>query len=226
MEKQIKIIFEDDYLMVIDKPDGVVATEEGRTNEQITVEDWSSRVMKVAVERGGVVHRLDKDTTGLLLVAKKSEVWRKLKGQFKRRQVEKKYLALASGDLPLKGQINVPVGRSKYVFGKFGVRPEGKAAMTCFSTLAKYRMEGRIYSLIEVNLVTGRTHQIRVHMSYMGWPLAGDRNYGGKEVGGLKRQFLHAYKISFDHPMSGEKMSFESQLPDDLKELINKSEKV
>ncbi len=226
MEKEIGIVYQDQYLMVVSKPNGMTSTNEGRLDGVNSLENWAKIVAGIELDRGGVVHRLDKDTSGLVLVAKEAEVLLKLKEIFKNRMVDKRYIALASGDLPESGLINVPTGRSKYSFKKFGVRPDGKKSMTEFKIIDKYRIEWKIYSLVELLLMTGRTHQIRVHMAYMGWPLAGDRTYGGREVLGLKRQFLHAYKLGFKHPVTQEVLEFVSDLPNELKEILDKSEKV
>lgn len=217
MEKKIKVIFEDEEMMVIDKPAGLVVTDEGRKNNE-TLESLLRN--KSQLERGGIVHRLDKGTSGLLLVAKTKEALINLKKQFKNREVRKKYLAMVCGDLPFEGEINVPITRSKFGFTKFGVNPEGKESLTLFKLISKYQYNGRKYSLLDIDLKTGRTHQIRVHFRYLGWPLVGDKLYGGEIIGGLDRPFLHAYKISFKHPVSGEIMTFESELAEDLIDVI------
>lgn len=220
MEEKIKVIYEDEEMMVIDKPAGLVVTDEGRKNNE-TLEDWLSAKQN-KLERHGIVHRLDKGTSGLLLVAKTKEALINLKKQFKNREVKKKYLAMVCGDLPFEGDVNAPIIRSKFGFTKFMVSPEGKKSLTLFKLVGKYEYNGKKYSLLDIDLKTGRTHQIRVHLSYLGWPLVGDRLYGGENIEGLDRPFLHAYKISFKHPKTGKEMTFESKMPPDLKELIKK----
>jgi len=225
MEKKIKIVFENENLMVIDKMAGITTTKE-RKGEEGTLEDLLIEEKgKNDLARQGIVHRLDKGTSGLILVAKNEESLNNLKSQFKKREVIKKYLCLVEGDSSSKGSVQVPIGRSKYNFAKFRVGTEGKEAWTEFKKVENYEKGGKKYSLLEINLKTGRSHQIRVHMSYLGWPLVGDKSYGGK-VEELERPFLQAKFISFKEPMSKEKLSFEVDLADDLKEALKNYEKV
>lgn len=226
MEKKIEIVFEDDDLMVVNKPAGLVTTKE-RKQEENTLEDWLSAKQnkKEILERNGIVHRLDKGTSGLVLVAKNESALKNLKRQFKDRTIGKKYLTMVCGNATFKGEINVPINRSKFGFGKFGVDTEGKNAWTIFKLLSKYKKNNRIYSLLEIDLKTGRTHQIRVHLSYLGWPLLGDKLYGG-EIDDLQRPFLHSCEIRFKHPKDNREMAFKSELPDDLKEILEKYEKI
>lgn len=227
MEKEIKIIYEDDDLMVVDKPAGLVTTKE-RKGEQYTLEDWVSvkQNIKERLERNGIVHRLDKGTSGLVLIAKNEKILLDLKKQFKNRLVKKKYLAMVCGDVTLEGEMDVPIGRSKYSFGKFAVSIDGKKAKTSFKLLSKYKNEGKIYSLVEIDLMTGRTHQIRVHFSYLRWPLLGDKLYGGSGDDNLNRPFLHAFFVKFKHPTSDKEMCFQTDLPEDLKLILQKYEKI
>ena len=134
---------------------------------------------------------------------------------FKKREIKKTYLALVEGDLSREGEINVPINRSKYVFGKFAVSEEGKVAETSFKLLKKYYFNDKTYSLIEINLKTGRTHQIRVHFSYIGHPLLGDTLYGNSS-NLIARQALHSYKINFIHPVAKHALSFEAPVPGDF----------
>ncbi|MGI5840603.1 MAG: RluA family pseudouridine synthase [Patescibacteria group bacterium] len=226
MEEKVKIIFEDKYLIVVEKPSGLVTTREGRVGKEDTLEDWLKNEKKIKLKRSGIVHRLDKDTSGLLVVAKTQEVLNGLSGEFKKREVEKRYLAMAGGDLPNRGEIRVPIGRLRYGFGKFGASVEGKKAVSIFEVKAKYKINGKMFSLVEVNLKTGRTHQIRVHMAYMGWPLLGDKLYGGLELSGFGRHFLHACKIKFTHPVGKRLLEFDSPLAPELEEVISRSEKI
>jgi 23S rRNA pseudouridine1911/1915/1917 synthase len=119
----------------------------------------------------------------------------------------------------------MPIGRSKYSFGKFGVEVEGKESLTEFKTIGKYKKDNKIFSLLEINLKTGRTHQIRVHLSYLKWPLVGDKLYGG-DNSLIKRPFLHAAFIQFKHPNSGEVLSFKSEIPNELNLVLQQYEKV
>lgn len=222
MAEKAKIVFEDKWLMVVDKPASWVTTREKKSDSKnIYLEDWVGELEEgqKKLPRNGVVHRLDKGTSGLVIVAKTKDVLEKMKKLVKERQVVKVYLALAGGDLPGTGEMNVPVGRSKYSFGKFTVDPEGKRAVTTFEVVKKIQTNGRVYSLVRVGLKTGRTHQIRVHFKYLGWPLAGDKVYGGGEIPGLDRQFLHAHSLNFLHPITGVEVNLVAELPDDLKKI-------
>lgn len=146
-------------------------------------------------------------------MAKTDSVLAFLKDQFKGRKVIKKYLALVCGDA-VSGDLKMPIGRSRFQFSRFGVKADGKMAITEFKVIKKLIIDNKKYSLIEVNLKTGRTHQIRVHLSYLGWPLVGDRLYGGEMMLGLGRPFLQAKYIKIGD------MEFESELADDLKEFL------
>jgi RluA family pseudouridine synthase len=223
MEKT-KIIFEDEFLMVIEKPAGLTTTKE-RKNETETLEYQLRQIRPNDLPRNGIVHRLDKGTSGLILVAKQKFVWDDLRSQFKNRQVIKKYICLVSANASIDGEVQMPIGRSKFGFGKFGVSLEGKEAWTIFKLIKKYKKQDKYFSLLEITLKTGRTHQIRVHMSYLGWPLLGDRLYGGDDSI-LKRPFLHAVFIEFKHPNSGKKISFESKIPKDLLMVLDNYEEV
>lgn len=223
MEK-IKIIFEDENLMVVEKPTGLTTTRE-KSNEKWTLEDELKEIRPNDLPRNGIVHRLDKGTSGLILVAKKEDILINLKSQFKNRKITKKYLCLVSGDAVFSGEVKMPIGRSKYGFGKFGVDVEGKEAWTIFKLVKKYKKENKYFSLLEINLKTGRTHQIRVHMSYLGWPLVGDRLYGGSTAD-LNRPFLHAAFMQFKHPILNKDINFTSDLPQDLIDVLKGYEEI
>lgn len=226
MEK-IKIIYEDKQILVVDKPAGMNTTRENLKSQIPGVkylEDWVKENRPTDLPRQGIVHRLDKGTSGLVIIAKDKESLVEIKRQFKKRLTKKFYLAVAGGSLPKNGEINMPINRSKYSFGRFKVDEEGKNAVTLFTVLKKILIEGKNYSLIEINLKTGRTHQIRVHLSYLGWPLLGDKVYGGLMAGGITRPFLHAVRMEITHPRTGEVMKFEAPLAADLKEILNKYE--
>lgn len=197
MEKEkIKIIFENEDFLVLDKPAGWVTTKENNKSEK-NIEKWLEINRKNDLPRNGIVHRLDKGTSGILIVAKNIKTLEYLKDKFKKRKIIKKYTALVEGDLPLIGEMNLPIGRSKYSFGKFKVSEEGKKALTKFKVIKKTQKDGRIVSLVDIDLLTGRTHQIRVHFSYLGWPIIGDVLYGSKDKS-LGRPILHCREISFD----------------------------
>lgn len=213
MEKP-KIIFEDDYLMVIDKPSGLVVTNEGRGGGE-TLEDWlgENYLENRGLRRKGIVHRLDKGTSGLLVVAKTDEVLKALQLDFKERRVSKEYLALVNGQTVESGEIKMPIGRKRFgVWGKLGVVIDGKMAITKFKREKTYSRDEHFFSLLRVKIETGRTHQIRVHLSYLGWPIVGDKLYG---QGGGERIYLHAMRLSLTHPILMKKLEFESPLPSD-----------
>ena len=221
----VKIVFEDDCLVVVDKPAGMVTTNEGNVSEN-TLENWSEENLKTGLSRGGIVHRLDKGTSGLVIIAKNTNCMENLQNQFKKRIVKKFYVALLGGDLPFEGEVLAPIKRSKYVFGKWGVDPDGKSARTLFKVLDKYKNDGKIYSLVEIELKTGRTHQIRVHFNYLGWPLVGDKTYGGKDNFGLGRPFLEAKRLKFIHPKKMEPVEFNKELSMDLRDHLKLYEKI
>jgi len=223
MEGKYKVIFENDNLMVIDKEAGLVVTDEGR-NEKESLEKYLAD--KIKLKRSGIINRLDKGTSGLLLVAKNEKSLLELKRQFKEREVIKKYETLCCGEVVAMGEIKVPIGRSRYAFSKFAVSEEGKESRTAFKRLSLYQATKGKLSLLEIRLYTGRTHQIRVHFNYMGWPLLGDRTYGGWEGVTLKRPFLHSKYVEFKEPISGERLVFESPRAIDLEEELGNYEKI
>jgi len=222
MEK-VKIIFEDKDMMVVEKPALMTTTKEKR-EESETLEDYLRDIRPNDLPRNGIIHRLDKGTSGLILVAKTEEAFLGLKKQFKERSLIKKYYCLVGGEASFEGTIDMPIARSKYVFARFGVNEEGKKALTKFKLIKKYKKDGKIYSLLDIDLKTGRTHQIRVHLSHLRWPLVGDKVYGGETLNGLKRPFLHAYKIIFKHPINNQEINVEINLPEDLVEILDKYE--
>lgn len=221
MEK-IKVIYEDQDILVLDKPAGMTVSTEGVRRGE-TVEDWVAAAYPGSKElkRHGIVHRLDKGTSGLMVVAKSEKALEGLQQAFKNREVSKTYWALVGGDVPRMGEINAPIGRSAAFFGKWRVKPGGKAAQSFFRVIGHYNYSGKKYSLVEVAPKTGRTHQIRVHFTYLSWPLVGDRVYGGEVLAGLERPFLHAVKLAFTHPTLRRLMEFESQPASDLQQLLN-----
>lgn len=222
MEEKAEIIYSDEDILVLNKRAGVVCTKEGR-KEEGTLEDWlKEKFGDNDLPRMGIVHRLDKGTSGLMVVVKNAESRKKMLAVFKNREIKKMYLALVGGDVSSKGEIKVPIGRSNYTFGKFAVNALGKEAETHFKVIKKYEYLGKKYSLLEIDLKSGRTHQIRVHFSYLGWPLVGDKLYGGEELLGLTRPFLQSARMEFVHPNSGKKLIFESELAQDLQNLLDK----
>ena len=221
-----KIIYEDTSLLVLDKPAGWIVNEALTTKNQPVLQSWLSKrdypLAKSREERGGIVHRLDKETSGIILVAKTKNAFESLQKQFKERKVKKTYLALLHGALNEKvGDIEVPVGRLPWRRDRFGVLPGGRSSKSSFKVLCEYQKEGERFSLVEVIPQTGRTHQIRIHFKYLGHPVVSDEFYAGRKTsrGDRKwcpRLFLHASAIEFFHPERGQKVKFSSGLPDDL----------
>jgi len=223
-----EIVFEDDYVFLVNKPAGWV-TLRVNTYQGITLQDWVEKNiqfpnLRFLKKRGGLAHRLDKDTWGLVLGAKRKQAFNILQAQFKKRLVKKKYLALLRGELKSKGKIVSPIGRLPYNKLRYGVVPDGKEAETEFEPVGKYIIKEEIYTLVKVGLKTGRTHQIRVHFKHLGHPVYGDCMYGGKKEEG-KWMFLIAKEISFLHPEREKEMEFEIGLPKELKEVIINAKK-
>lgn len=237
-----KIIFEDSDILVIDKPAGFIVNRADTTVYQSTVQEWvESRITnneQVATDReseyykrGGIVHRLDKETSGILIIAKNEQSFSDLQKQFKEGRVKKIYTALCHGEIkPAEGEVNVPIGRLPWNRMRFGVFPQGRDSKTLYKVLKIYRYESNggsePLSLVEVYPQTGRTHQIRVHMQYLKHPIFADELYAGRKVSKrdrklLPRHFLHATKIRFEHPRTGEPLELESPLPTELQSFID-----
>ena len=218
----LEILYEDDDLLVIDKPAGLTVHPAPGHPEHTLVNAVLSHFPQLAESGGerlrpGIVHRLDKDTSGLVVVAKNREALANLSGQFKSRSVTKIYLTLVKGYLkPGSGLIEASLGRDRGNRKRMAITENGKEARTRYRVL-KYYQDG--YTLLEVTLETGRTHQIRVHLAAIGFPVAGDITYGVKAPF-LSRQFLHAHRIEFILPSTGETVAFQSELPPDLKQAL------
>lgn len=229
-----KILFEDDVLLIIDKPSGMVVDRNGTGNVE-TVQDWVEEYQKLKIKyqkdiefgmRSGVVHRLDKETSGVLIIAKTPEAFRELQRQFKNREVEKTYIALVHGRVePAKGIISAPLGRLPWNRERFGVLPGGRDAETAYKVVRsmEYVVRGKKeeFSLVEFYPKTGRTHQIRVHAKSIGHPIVGDTFYAGRKTSRNDRKwyprlFLHASKITFTHPVNSKRVTVEAPLPSDL----------
>lgn len=217
----LKIVYCDDDIVVVDKPVGVAAhPSPGWTGPTVTNGLRAAGISLAevgAAEREGVVHRLDVGTSGLMVVARTPLAYSSLKSQFKERTVGKTYHALVQGHPdPSSGTIDAPIGRHPSHDYRFAVLNDGKPSITHYKTLEAFSYA----SLLEVDLETGRTHQIRVHMSAIHHPCCGDLTYGAdpslaKRLG-LQRQWLHAVQLTITHPQTDERMSFESPYPDDL----------
>lgn len=217
----LHIVYEDRDVIVVDKPRGmVVHPAHGHLSGTLVnallhhCRDLSGINGRL---RPGIVHRIDKDTTGLLAAAKNDLAHVSLSEQLKAHTVERAYIALVHGNLPHdQGTIDAPIGRDPRDRKRFAVVPGGKPSVTHFAVLERFGD----YTLVRLNLETGRTHQIRVHMKYIGYPLAGDPIYGRAKTVPLDGQALHAAALGFVHPRSREKLRFESPLPDDLRAVL------
>ena len=220
------IVFEDKYLLVISKPAGWIVNKASTTTDQPVLQTWLEDqqylLAKDGERRSGIVHRLDKETSGIILVAKDKNTFSYLQGLFKKRKVKKEYLALVHGEVGLdEGVVNLPVGRLPWNREKFGVLPGGRDAETKYRVVERYQRDGKKFSLVKCYPKTGRTHQIRIHLGYMGHSLVADTKYAGRKTARddrlwCPRLFLHAKRISFVHPKSKKRQSFKSELPSDL----------
>ncbi|EKD84984.1 MAG: hypothetical protein ACD_38C00119G0010 [uncultured bacterium] len=244
----IRKLYEDDYLLVVEKPAGLVVDPADTVKEE-TLADILIRDFKINLPRGGIVHRLDKDTSGILLVAKTQAALENLQFQFKDRKTKKEYLALVHGIVALAGVVEGNIGRNPGDREKFTVLAEGKEAVTeyepveqCtidneqltkmfpdFNKIQMRKLERQKYgklTLLRCKPKTGRTHQIRVHLKHIGHAIVSDEKYVGRKMFRLDkrwcpRMFLHAAKLGFEHPENGEWMEFESELPEDLKKTLD-----
>lgn len=226
------VLHEDDSLLILDKPSGWVVNRSQTVKEE-TLQDWLEKnfhfeTLESKLYRDGIVHRLDKETSGVLVVAKTPEAFGDLQNQFKERRVEKTYLALVHGKiLSQEGIVRAPISRSPYDRKRFGIFLGGKEAETIFKVIdvfshPKLKEE---FTLLELHPKTGRTHQIRVHLKYLNHPVVSDEFYAGRKTARRDRQwcprhFLHAAAISFFHPKEKRKVTFSSPLPDDLKSVL------
>ncbi len=226
----LQIVHEDDEVIVIDKPAGLVMHP--------AAGNWSGTVQNgllhynpdlAGIPRAGIVHRLDKDTTGLFVVAKTLKAHKSLVEQLQEHRVAREYLAILNGKPVSGGTIEKPIGRHSVDRKRMAVREEGKEAVTHYRISEKFR----VHTLVSVQLETGRTHQIRVHMSSVGFPLLGDITYGGRPrfppastqevrdaISDFRRQALHAHRLTLEHPASGETVGWESAIPDDLSAMM------
>lgn len=215
-EMPIDVVYQDSDLVVIDKPAGLAAHPGPGHPDRTLVNGLLALcpdIQGIGGEiRPGIVHRLDKDTSGLMIAAKNERAHHNLSQQIKDRQVEKVYLALAEGvPSPESGVIEVPIGRDPRRRTRMAVTPEGRDSRTGYRVLER---AGR-FTLLELTLHTGRTHQARLHLAWLGHPLLGDATYGRRSTL-LPRHFLHAHRLAFAHPATGEPLRFQSPLPDDL----------
>jgi 23S rRNA pseudouridine1911/1915/1917 synthase len=214
----LDLIYEDDVFLAVDKPAGMVVHPALGHSSGTLVNALLAHCPRVAEvggpDRAGVVHRLDKDTSGLILVAKDEAARAALQRQFKRRQVVKTYLALVEEQMqPREGVIDAPIGRDKKQRKRMAVVRSGRPAQTMYRVVEYFAN----HALLEVRPHTGRTHQVRVHLAWMGYPVVGDTTYGYRRQRLLQdRHFLHATHLRFSHPVTGEEMSLEAPLPPQL----------
>ncbi|MGI5321687.1 RluA family pseudouridine synthase [Actinomadura nitritigenes] len=215
------ILYEDDDIVVVNKPVGVAAhPTTGWTGPTVLgglLGAGHTIATSGASERQGIVHRLDANTTGAMVVAKSEVAYSRLKRAFKERRIDKRYQALVQGHPdPFRGTVDAPIDRHPSGDGRFAVVAGGKPSVTHYDTVEAFRAA----TLLDIDLETGRTHQIRVHMSAIRHPCAGDMAYGADptlaERLGLRRQWLHAVRLGFEHPTRGDWVQFESPYPDDL----------
>jgi 23S rRNA pseudouridine1911/1915/1917 synthase len=215
----LKVVYEDDALVVIDKPAGLVVHPGAGVPDRTLMNALLAHAPQVAgVPRAGIVHRLDKDTTGLIVVAKTVEAQVSLVRQLAERRMRRVYWAVVHGDPPAGGVIDAPVGRDKRARTRMAVTRRGKDAVTRYRVLERY---GRA-ALLECRLETGRTHQIRVHFQHLRYPLVGEATYGRGTRHGIAfpRQALHAVEVSLAHPSSGEPMTWRVAPPGDFRRLL------
>jgi len=241
------ILFEDENILVISKPPGLVVNRSDTAEAGSTLQDWTEKqsinfqfpisndIEKAFMMRSGIAHRLDKETSGIMLIAKDPKSLAELMRQFKERLTKKEYIALVHGRVePSENTINLPIGRNPINRHRFQIDVFGKPAVTAYKIISKYQFpissqtenlyqDG--FSLMRLIPKTGRTHQIRVHMSHIGHPLVGDELYGGRKRTQRDREwcprhFLHAASIEFNHPKTRVRMKIESPLGDDLKEAL------
>jgi 23S rRNA pseudouridine1911/1915/1917 synthase len=219
-----RIVHEDEHLIVIDKGPGLVV-HPGRGHREDTLSQLlADKLAGGEPERAGIVHRLDKDTSGLMVVARSDQALRRLQGELSARKIEREYVALVEGHPPSRtGTVDAPVGRDPRVRTRMAVGGSGAREARTRFTLERALASTSLLSLL---LETGRTHQIRVHLQAIGHPVCGDPEYGTPGLLGLERQFLHATRLAFDHPLTGERVEVSSALPADLQSALERAERV
>ena len=224
----LDVIYEDNDIIVINKTKGMVV-HPANGNPDGTLVNAVMNLCKDSLSgiggeiRPGIVHRLDKDTSGAIIVAKNDKAHIALSEQLKNHEIKKTYLALVRGIIKEnEATINMPIARSKKDRKKMDVDKDGKEAITHFKVLERYKNK---YTLLQINLETGRTHQIRVHLSHIGYPIIGDEVYSnGKNEWNVSGQCLHAWKLEFKHPITGKKITLEAEIPEYLKNIIKELE--
>jgi 23S rRNA pseudouridine1911/1915/1917 synthase len=228
-----KIIFEDESLFVVDKPTGWITNDADTTTNQPVLQTWFRSNFQYPISndqllRSGIVHRLDKETSGVMIVAKTKEAFEKLQSEFKNREVSKTYLALLHGRMTNgEGKIEATVGRLPWHRSRFGVLPGGRESATEYKVLKFYPGNNAGHSLVEFHPKTGRTHQIRIHARHVGHAIVADEFYAGRKTARNDRKwcprlFLHAASIKFVHPKASKVVEYKSDLPEDLKDVLQK----
>ena len=221
---EVPVVFEDEHVLVVDKPTGLVVHPGAGTSGGTMVHGLLARYPELAgvggdEARPGVVHRLDAGTSGLLVVARTEQAHADLVSQLAARSVERRYRALVHGSVGAPaGLIDGPLGRHPRDPTRFAVVAGGKEARTRYEVVDRKGAGSSATTLLACRLESGRTHQIRVHLAAIGHPLVGDVVYGGRLELGLTRPYLHAYRLAFDHPATGDRVAFESPVPHDLAE--------
>lgn len=251
----IPILYEDAWMLAVNKPPGIVVND-AATVSGSTVQSWAAARFGAWVQtstdetlvdpshyalapshcdfcaRAGIVHRIDRETSGILLIAKTPHAFTTLQLQFKERQINKEYLAIAHGLMESRvGEIRAPVGRLPWNRERFGVVPGGKEAITFFRVISHLQKhsEPDAYSLISLSPKTGRTHQIRVHLKYIQHPILGDYLYAGRKVSrddrvSVPRVMLHAWKLSLTHPQTQQKLDIVAPVPNDMIDILHRFE--
>ncbi len=234
----ISILFEDESFLAINKPVGVVVNRAESVKGE-TIQDWMEQQYPIFVhqqgetpeqsafvDRSGVVHRIDKETSGILLIAKTIISFIELQRQFKEHIIKKTYLAIVHGELvPKEGEVRAPVGRLPWNKERFGIGPGGKDSVTKYAVVKTIEKEGEKLTLVSLYPETGRTHQIRVHMKYINHPLLGDYLYAGRKTSRDDREWaprvmLHAWKMVLQHPQTGKELAIDAPIPDDMNSII------
>ncbi|UFP94064.1 RluA family pseudouridine synthase [Gloeobacter morelensis] len=219
----LAVVYEDEELIVIDKPRGLVVHPAPGHSDDTLVNALLAHCRNLSgingVLRPGIVHRLDKDTTGLLVVAKTDRAHQHLQAQIQAKTARRDYLAVVAGaPAETTGTIDAPIGRHPVHRQKMAIHPKGRPAQTHWRVLERLGN----FTLVQFSLQTGRTHQIRVHCLHKGWPIAGDPLYGSVKVPvTLNGQALHAFRLDFDHPLTGERLTFESPMPAEMVKLLD-----
>ncbi len=216
-EVPFEVLYEDPEFLIISKPSGIITHPVGRQRKKTLLQGLLFKYPELkhwpGLGKPGLVHRLDRETSGIMIVARNATAQKNIMKQFEKRTVSKTYLAVVADVVKNSGTVEAPIKRNEIRRTTFSVSPDGRYAKTHFRTVKNFKN----YSLLLVRPYTGRTHQIRVHLSHIGFPVAGDKKYGGDAA---PRIMLHAYSISFSHPASGKRVYFKTNFPNDFKKFM------